>query len=195
VVLETPPEGAPVWVGCREDVDPAVLRSMVDAQDKAGLVALLNRIVVYPGDAVLVPSGAPHCTGAGAFVLELQEPTDFSVLLEWDGFALDGPTEGRLGLGFDVALQCVNRRAFTSDQLDAVVRRNGAPRVAPEPVALMPALADSYFRAMGLHTTSSVTVAASFAIVALPPARRCRGSSTRPRNQYAKGDGNRNLPH
>ena len=52
VVLETPPDGASVWVGCRDDVDPLDLRAMVDRQDKAGLVSLLHEIVVHPGDAV-----------------------------------------------------------------------------------------------------------------------------------------------
>ena len=42
------------------------------------------------GDAVLCPAGVPHAIGAGVFLVEIQEPTDFSVLLEYDGFALDG---------------------------------------------------------------------------------------------------------
>jgi mannose-6-phosphate isomerase len=176
VVLETPADGAPVWVGCKHDVDPATLRALVDKQDKAALVACLNQIIVYPGDAVLVPSGTPHCTGAGAFVLELQEPTDFSVLLEWDGFALDGPAEGHLGLGFETALECVNRRAFTPARLEELVRRNGPPRLEANGVSLLPTQADPYFRALRVHTatattttttttTTTATVAATFAIV------------------------------
>ncbi len=168
VVLETPPEGASVWVGCNRDVDPTELRSLIDAQDKPGLVGLLNELTVHPGDAIVVPSGTPHCTGAGAFVLELQEPTDFSVLLEWDGFALDGPAEGHLGLGFDFALECVNRRAFSTDDLARLVRRNGEhARLGTYP--LMPVVADPYFRTVRIRTTSHTNytseVGASFAIV------------------------------
>jgi mannose-6-phosphate isomerase len=163
VVLETPADGASVWVGCREDITQEELRTHIDAQDKAALVGCLNEIIVHPGDAVLVPSGTPHCTGAGAFVLELQEPTDFSILLEWEGFALDGPNEGHVGLGFDLALQCVNRSAFTPGQLDGLIRRNGPPTQGL--AALMPPTADPYFRAVRVHTTASVDVPASFAIV------------------------------
>jgi hypothetical protein len=37
-----------------------------------------------------VPAGLPHAIDPGLFLVELQEPTDFSVLLEWEGFAADG---------------------------------------------------------------------------------------------------------
>jgi mannose-6-phosphate isomerase len=168
VVLETPPDGASVWVGCKQDVDPTDLRALVDAQNKPGLVALLNELIVHPGDAIVVPSGTPHCTGAGAFVLELQEPTDFSVLLEWDGFALDGPREGHLGLGFDQALACVNREAFSADHLTSLVRRNGQ-HARLGTYSLMPAAADPYFRTLRIRTTSHTNytsnVDATFAVV------------------------------
>jgi mannose-6-phosphate isomerase len=167
VVLETPAEGASVWVGCREDVDPILLRTLIDRQDKPGLVGLLNEIIVHPGDAVVVPSGTPHCTGAGALVLELQEPTDFSVLLEWDGFALDGPKEGHLELGFDVALGCVNRRAFSASQRDSLVQRNGVGSLSLTAQRLMPPVADPYFRAerVCVDEGASVAIPASFAVV------------------------------
>lgn len=165
VVLETPPHGASVWVGCKYDTDPQQLRALVDQQDKQALVDLLNELTVFPGDAVVVPSGTPHCTGAGAFVLELQEPTDFSVLLEWEGFSFDGPNDGHLGLGFDLALQCVNRQAFSPEFLASLVQRNGAPLAGPTSQNLMPAFAAPYFRAERVCTTTSARIPASFAIV------------------------------
>jgi mannose-6-phosphate isomerase len=181
VVLETPPDGGSVWVGCNRDVDPLEMRTLVDAQDKQGLVGLLNHLTVYPGDAVLVPSGTPHCTGAGAFVLELQEPTDFSILLEWDGFALDGPTEGHVNLGFDQALQCVNRNALSPEFVASLVRHNGAlPRLGAHP--MMPSLADPYFRTVRVHTdathTTSVTLDPSFAVVLVTNGSGCLKTST-----------------
>jgi mannose-6-phosphate isomerase len=165
VVLETPPQGASVWVGCKQDTDPQRLRTLVDRQDKVALVGLLNELTVFPGDGVVVPSGTPHCTGAGAFVLELQEPTDLSVLLEWEGFSFDGPNDGHLGLGFDTALQCVNRQAFTPEFLASLVKRNGAPLVGAGSTNLMPAFASPYFRAERVCTTTAATIPASFAII------------------------------
>src|SRR5262249_7478713 len=81
------------------------VRALVGARAPVGLVGSLRALPVRPGDAVLVPAGVPHAIDAGVFVLELQEPSDLSILLEWAGFGVDGRADGHLGLGFDVALQ------------------------------------------------------------------------------------------
>ena len=39
---------------------------------------------------VLVPAGVLHAIGEGVLLVELQEPEDLSILLEWRGFELDG---------------------------------------------------------------------------------------------------------
>ncbi len=46
------------------------------------MLALMHRIPVRPGDGVLVPGGTPHAIGAGVLLVEAQEPTDQSILLE-----------------------------------------------------------------------------------------------------------------
>ncbi len=92
-----------VWVGWRDDVDPTELAARIDAQDSAWLLDRLNKISVRPGDGILVPAGEPHATGAGVFVVEAQEPTDLSILLEWSVTSATRD-ESHLDLGFDVAL-------------------------------------------------------------------------------------------
>jgi mannose-6-phosphate isomerase len=100
-------------------------------------------------------------------VVELQEPTDLSVLLEWDGFGVDGRVDGHLGLGFDVALDAVRRDALGASELDALVRRHtvgeNAPGTARSP---LPPSADPYFRAWSIDAgDTAVTVPASFSVV------------------------------
>ena len=102
--------GATVWVGFREDVDATRLAELVEAQDE-GLLSLLNGFEVQRGDAVLVPAGQPHAIGAGVLVVELQEPTDFSVMLEHERFGLDAD-HAWLGLAQQVALQSVATTAL-----------------------------------------------------------------------------------
>ena len=75
------------------------------------MLDLLEPVTVHPGDGVFVPASTPHCIDADLFLVELQEPTDFSILLEWRGFDIDGRADGHLGLGFDVALDAVRRDA------------------------------------------------------------------------------------
>lgn len=86
VVLEAPPDGT-VHLGFVEQIAPDVLAGWVATQDTDRLLASMNSFPVAPGDTVLVPAGLPHALGAGVFVVELQEPTDWSILLEWAGTA------------------------------------------------------------------------------------------------------------
>ena len=71
----------------------------------------LHHLVVRPGDVVFVPAGVPHAIGGGALIVELQEPTDFSILCEWKGFPVD-PADAHLGLGWDVALEALRLDAY-----------------------------------------------------------------------------------
>jgi mannose-6-phosphate isomerase len=66
---------------------------------------------VKPGDVLFVPAGVPHAIGAGVLIVELQEPSDFSIICEWKGFPISA-ADARLGLGWDTALEALDLRAF-----------------------------------------------------------------------------------
>jgi mannose-6-phosphate isomerase len=138
---------------------------MAEAQDTEAMVGALRARSVRPGDAVLVPAGLPHCIDAGLLVLELQEPTDLSILVEWSGFAIDGPQQGHLGLGFDLAYQAMRLDALDDAELDRLVV--AAEQVKDRDLAnLMPAAADPFFRAHQLRSTqASAAVEPGFAVV------------------------------
>jgi mannose-6-phosphate isomerase len=161
LVLDADP-GAMVWLGFREDVSAEHLAEMVDAQDEQ-LLEALNGFPVQRGDAVLVPAGRPHAIGAGVFVVELQEPTDFSVMLEHERFALD-PAQSWLGLERPVALTSVERSALTQDGIDAL---RGRWDRSHEPVtSVLPSDADEFFRAEVLHgRTQAATVESGFSVL------------------------------
>jgi mannose-6-phosphate isomerase len=112
---------ADVWLGLREDVDAARYRTWIEEQDTDALLGSLYHLAVGPGDVVFVPAGVPHAIGGGALIVELQEPTDFSILCEWKGFPVDAD-DAHLGLGWDVALQAL--------RLDAYQPRLGLPEEA-----------------------------------------------------------------
>jgi mannose-6-phosphate isomerase len=103
IVVDTRDESSEVWVGLREPVDGETYRGWIDAQDRDALLASLNHVPVAAGDVVYVPAGVPHAIGAGVLIAELQEPTDFSLVCEWEGFPIE-PGDSHLGLGWDVAL-------------------------------------------------------------------------------------------
>lgn len=164
VVVAAEP-GAVVHLGFTRDVAAGELAGWVHAQDAAALLEAMHRVPVGVGDAVLVPAGIPHAIGEGLLVVELQEPTDLSVLLEWDGFAVDGTAEGHLGLGFDRALECVDRSGWGRDALAALW---GDRRGTADPVRrLLPAEADPFFRAERVSVAPGTTVEldAGFSVV------------------------------
>lgn len=160
IVLVAEP-GATVWVGFREELSAVELSELVDAQDDR-LLAALNPIQVRAGDAVLVPAGQPHAIGEGVLILELQEPTDFSVMLEHQRFGLE-LDHAFLGLDRPVALQSVDHGPVTAARLDTLRRR--WIDVAGSGPAL-PDEASAYFRAEVVRpVTGDVTVAAAYAAV------------------------------
>ena len=165
-VVDAPP-GARVGVGFAETMPLAEVAAMVSAHDSQGLLDALRTREVRPGDAMLVPAGLPHTVQEGVFVLELQEPTDLSILLEWQDFAVDGDRDGHLNLGFDVALQAVDTSGVSDADLDRLVVRREDIEQAGLTSALPPE-ADAYFRAQHLDTSAApVSVDAGFAVVAV----------------------------
>lgn len=152
-------EGGTVHVGLREDVKVAVLADLVSRQDVAALLGLLHEVVVAPGDVVWVPPGELHAIGEGVLLLELQQPEDLSILLEWEGFALDGAADGHLGIGFDLALSAVTTTARSTTQLATLVH------AAPGLGSVFPRAADEYFRLQRLPLHGAAVLEPGFAIV------------------------------
>ncbi|GIF45925.1 mannose-6-phosphate isomerase [Asanoa ferruginea] len=140
IILDAEP-GAKVHLGFREDVEPATLADWVARQDRAAMLDALHAVEVTAGDTVFVPAGYAHAIGAGILLLELQQAADLSLLLEYDGFAIDGPRDGHLGIGFDAALPCVRRQAVPAGTLKELCGRIDDTRI-------FPAYGDAFFRAI-----------------------------------------------
>ena len=73
------------------------------------MFASSDRIAVRPGDVFLVPGGLTHAIGEGIFMIEIMEPTDYAVRLEFErgGFRL--PEESRfMGRDVDFALDLID---------------------------------------------------------------------------------------
>jgi mannose-6-phosphate isomerase len=111
-----------VWLGLREDLDRPELAQLIERQDGEALRAAMNEIPVASGDAVFVRPGLLHATGAGVFLIEAQEPTDFSVVAEYRGYPID-PEAAHLGRGWDTMLDCFDRRAIKGIELASLVAR------------------------------------------------------------------------
>jgi mannose-6-phosphate isomerase len=157
-------DDAVVHLGFSRDVAPDELAGWVARQDTTEMLAQTNRVPVRRGDAIYCPPGLPHAIGAGILLVEVQEPTDLSVLLEWTGFDIDGAAEGHLGIGFDLALECVDRGGWSAARLeDLAADRDSSPRPGVE--RLLPPAADGYFTAERLRPAPRSGLDPAFSVV------------------------------
>ncbi|MGH8888605.1 MAG: class I mannose-6-phosphate isomerase [Acidothermaceae bacterium] len=166
IVLATRTPDASVYLGFREPVDETTLSSWLETQESAAMLAALNEIRVEPGDTVLVPAGTPHAIGEGVFLVELQEPTDFSIMLEWAAFGLSDCAHEQLGLPTSVALSCLDRTRWDDGRLAAHVRRH-VMRSDAGTTNLLPASADPFFRAEHIVIESTADSAAQYAVLVI----------------------------
>jgi mannose-6-phosphate isomerase len=165
LIVEARGASPSVHLGFCEEVEAETLAGWVERQERERLLEALHELPVASGDWVFVPAGLPHAIDEGVFLVELQEPSDLSALLEWDGFAVDGTRDGHLGLGFDEALGCVTLgidelAALHGSSADGSELRPGARR-------LLPPRADAYFRAERLRLDPVVSLGPGFSILVL----------------------------
>jgi mannose-6-phosphate isomerase len=100
------------------------------------------------------------------FLVEVQEPTDFSVLLERRGFVVDEARDGHLGLGDELALSCVDRSGWGAERLAALRRERGRGRSLGHGAELaLPEEADRFFRVQRVRPYPEARLQASFAVL------------------------------
>lgn len=127
--VEPPPA---VLVGFREDMTREKWRRLFETQDIAGMQSALHRIEVQPGDVILLEGGVPHAIGEGCFLIEIQEPTDYTLRVERvtpRGMPLSDMACHQ-GAGFDAMLDMFHYEFLTREETLARWRKQ--PRLASE---------------------------------------------------------------
>lgn len=71
-----------VLLGFKEGVTKDKWIELFEKQDVDGMIDSLHRFPVKPGDVFFIDSGVPHAIGSGCFLLEIQEPTDYTFRVE-----------------------------------------------------------------------------------------------------------------
>lgn len=102
-------ENAKIFFGFKDGVDEKAFRQAIaDSEfDKDAMEKLMKSISPKVGDVFLVPAKTVHAIGAGCLILEVQEPTDFTIQPErWCGDYKLSDDEMYLGLAPDDAVKC-----------------------------------------------------------------------------------------
>lgn len=108
-LLDAEPEGATVFLGLRENINPAEMIAALEHSQETGepfdATRYVNQWPAKKHDHFLIPAGTVHCSGAGAMVLEISAtPSIFTFKLwDWGRLGLDGlPRPINIGHGKNV---------------------------------------------------------------------------------------------
>ncbi|WP_033291924.1 class I mannose-6-phosphate isomerase [Amycolatopsis jejuensis] len=152
IVVGTYGDDPRVYPGFRETTSMATVAEWTREQDAPSMLGALNSIPVEAGDTVYIPAGLPHAIGEGVFVVELQQPTDFSLTLEWRDF-LASPEKGHLGIGFDTAIETLDTSGWDEDRLKTIVQHTAGDRATT--VDLLAPDSAEFFRADRIQLTGN----------------------------------------
>ncbi len=71
-----------IYIGFRPGITRELWKDIFDRQDIPAMLACLHRFNVKPGETYLIQGGIPHAIGAGCLLIEIQEPTDYTIRTE-----------------------------------------------------------------------------------------------------------------
>jgi len=125
VVIGTRP-GAKAWIGWKEDVGKGTFKTWLEAQDVEEMRRHMYEVTPKVGDVIFLRAGYVHSLGSGLCILEPQEPTDWNILAEWEGFPY-GKEDAACGLKWDTALEAADFKKMPRKYLDEVVLRTPVP--------------------------------------------------------------------
>lgn len=75
-------EKSSIYLGFKEGVTEDIWKELFLKQDIQGMLNSLHRFEVNQGDAFIIYGGVPHAIGSGCFLMEVQEPTDYTMRVE-----------------------------------------------------------------------------------------------------------------
>ena len=131
LILATRPDAC-IYFGFSREVTKEEFAAAVERSetDPNAMTEFVNRVPVKTGDVFFVDAGMIHAIGAGCLILEVQEPTDFTVQPEyWCGDYHLNQHEMYLTLDPDIALDCFHFHKFGPETVE---RGRKVPKVLYE---------------------------------------------------------------
>jgi len=163
VDAENDEQAAVAWLGFTRDVTTAEIERWYSSQDAAAMLAAMHRVTLRPGDTLLVPAGLPHAIGPGLTLVELQQPVDLSLILEYVGYPGLTADNALLGLSLTETLPALRTAALSEDELASL---RGSTSATDGPIApLLPMAADPFFAADALTPSPELQLAPRLSIL------------------------------
>lgn len=108
-----------IYLGFKEGITKDQWKECFEKQDYDRMLSMLNRIEAARGETYLVKGGIPHAIGAGCLIMEIQEPTDYTIRVEKvtpSGFTIDDRMCHQ-GLGFNKMFECFHYKGSTVEEV------------------------------------------------------------------------------
>jgi mannose-6-phosphate isomerase len=107
-----------IYLGFQHPLTREAFKQAVSKQDSKRILACFEKIKVEKGDVLFVPGGLPHAIGEGIFMIEIMEPTDFVVRLEFERGGYTLAEEARfMGRGIDFAMEMIDFRELPVEEV------------------------------------------------------------------------------
>ena len=154
-----------IYYGFKEGVTREKWKDLFDRQDIPGMLSSMQRFAVQSGDTILIEGGMPHAIGSGCFLVEIQEPTDFTIRVERttpSGFPV-ADSMCHQGIGFEKMLDVFHYTDMSREE----IRKKGfiPPSVLNLPGGRVKTLIGydrtPYFMLKEIWTDSSITLEGS----------------------------------
>ena len=129
IILATRP-GAKIFYGFKDGVTLEEFSDAIDASETGSdaMAELLCTVDVKAGDVIYIPAKMVHAIGSGRLLLEVQEPTDFTIQPErFCGEYKLSDREMYLGLNRENALECfdIKKRYPVPLEPKLIMNKNG----------------------------------------------------------------------
>ena len=107
-----------VYLGFKPGVTKEQWKVLFREQNIQGMLDCMHKYYVQPGETFLIEAGTPHAIGAGCLLVEIQEPTDYTIRLEKtspSGLKLEDYLVHQ-GLGFEKMFEVFKYDTFTREE-------------------------------------------------------------------------------
>lgn len=106
------------YLGFKPGITQEHWQHLFDRQDIPGMLHCLHRFEAKAGQTVLIEGGVPHAIGSGCFLMEIQEPTDYTIRTERvtpAGLPISDEMCHQ-GLGFSKMMECFSYQGYSADE-------------------------------------------------------------------------------
>lgn len=106
-----------IYFGFKEGVKREDWKKCFDQQDIPGMLNMMHHLYVKPGDTFLIEGGVPHAISQGCLLVEIQEPTDYTIRVEKttpQGLKI-ADKQCHCGLGFEKMFECFHYDGYSEE--------------------------------------------------------------------------------